>query len=147
MPAYISELINYLRDCFSVADRSIHFEQQIGAINLDVAQAVPVGLILNEAITNAIKYAFPTGKEGEISISLQHINKELLRLTITDNGKGLPANFDIKTVDSLGMELMKALSEQLGGSFDIKNNNGVCIIIEFQQEKALYQIQKEQFYN
>ena len=146
MQSYVSDLVSYLRDGLSTAGRSIRFEQLVEPVKIDLAQAVPLGLILNEAITNAIKYAF-SDSGGQIIIAMQLIGNENLLLTIADNGKGLPVDFDIKNTSSLGMEMMKALSKQLGGSFQVKGNPGVTISIEFQIEKMLNHIQAESFYS
>jgi len=135
MPSYVTDLVNYLADGFDTHKRGIRFEQLIEPIKMDLAQAVPLGLILNEAITNAVKYAFEKG--GEVIIGLQLIAQDSVILTVTDNGMGLPADFDIRTTNSLGMEMMKALSKQLGGSFEIKSKSGTSITIEFQLERAL----------
>ena len=136
MPAYVADLIGYLRDGFDTATQGIRFEQLVEPIKIDLAQAVPLGLILNEAITNAIKYAFPK-KDGHVIVGLQTLEHDTVLLTISDNGKGLPEDFDIKTSSSLGMEMMKALSKQLGGTFEIKSKSGTTITIEFQLEKVL----------
>jgi two-component sensor histidine kinase len=94
-------------------------------LDLDVAQAVPLGLILNVAVTNAIKYAFLGGKFGTISIILQQDNANgKCSLTMADNGVGLPSDFDEDSLNSLGMNLMKGLTEQLNGSFKLLNDNG-----------------------
>jgi len=138
-----NELINYLADCYDPGDRGIRFEQMIQPVKLDVAQAVPVGLILNEAITNAIKYAFPA-QRGEIKVVLQ-LAEETIILTIADNGIGLPVNFDIQKASSLGMEMMKALSKQLGGYFKIENYGGAIITVEFRAEKMLNNIERKTF--
>ncbi len=136
MPAYITDLISYLRDCFDTKKSNIRFEQLVEPIKMDLAQAVPLGLILNEAITNAIKYAF-AGNGGAVIIALQIIGIDTLLLTIADNGKGLPDDFDIRTASSLGMEMMKALSKQLGGTFEIKSKAGTTVSIEFQLAEIL----------
>jgi len=146
MPAYIGDLINYLRDCFDTRGRSIRFEQLVEPIKMDLAQAVPLGLILNEGITNAIKYAF-TEKDGHVIVALQLIGHEIVLLTIADNGRGLPEGFDIKSASSLGMEMIKALSKQLGGSFKVKGSSGVTLTIEFPLEKVLYSSRMEDLYN
>jgi two-component sensor histidine kinase len=143
MSVYINELINYLADCYNPAERGVRFEQMIQPIRLDVAQAVPVGLILNEAITNAIKYAF-ADRRGEIKVNLQ-LAEETIMLTIADNGKGLPADFDIKQAHSLGMEMMKALSKQLGGYFKIENCGGAIITVEFKAEKILSKLETQNY--
>ncbi|MES2112673.1 MAG: sensor histidine kinase [Bacteroidota bacterium] len=145
MPVYINELIIYLQDCFDTAGRKIRFDQLVEPIQMDLSQAIPAGLILNEAITNAIKYAF-TGRGGEIIIALQLLGSDTALLTIGDDGMGLPGDFEIKNVSSLGMEMMKALAKQLNGSFDIKTNPGVAITIEFKIEKTLHGMQTENHY-
>jgi two-component sensor histidine kinase len=145
MRAYVSDLVNYLKDCLDTTNRNIRFDLLIEDIRIDLAQAVPLGLILNEAITNAIKYAFDE-KGGAIIVGLQWIGDENLLLTVADGGKGLPADFDIKKATSLGMEMMKALSKQLGGRFEVKNKPGVTIMIEFFAERVLYTMDNKKFY-
>lgn len=127
---YINELVNHLDDCYKAREKGIRFEQLIRPVKMDVAQAIPVGLMLNEAITNAIKYAFAAGP-GIIKISLETLNDDNVALSISDNGVGLPPGFDIKQTSTLGMEMMKALSRQLNGNFTIKNENGVLISLIF----------------
>jgi len=141
---YISELVNYLADSYETHDRGIRFEQQIEPVKMDVAQAIPVGLMLNEAITNAIKYAFPN-KRGYINISLGTLDDNNIMLTIADDGIGLPQGFDIKETSSLGMEMMKALSKQLDGSFKMENNNGVVITLIFRAERKFGNIENENY--
>ena len=130
MSAYIRELVSYLRDNFKTGQR-IRFEFDVEPIEMDVNQAVPLGLILNEAITNAIKYAFPDGRDGKISISLSNTIPHHYLLCISDNGIGIPPKFKNKRPGSLGMSLMKGLSEDLDGSFSIENNNGTTIKTSF----------------
>jgi two-component sensor histidine kinase len=139
---YIGELVSYLADCYNAHDRGIRIEQQVEPVKMDVAQAVPVGLMLNEAITNAIKYAFPN-RRGYINISLGVLDDNNMMLNIADDGIGLPQDFDIKEASSLGMEMMKALSKQLGGSFKMENNNGVVITLIFRTEKHFGNIENE----
>lgn len=136
MPAYIQELVDYLQDSFDIGNH-IHFDLQIEAIELDVTQAVPVGLILNEAISNAIKYAFPGNLNGLIIISMQQINEDHFLLTVVDNGVGLPTNFNLNKCNSLGMSLMKGLSKQLSGSFEMKSDKGLTINIKFAKEQVV----------
>jgi two-component system, sensor histidine kinase PdtaS len=130
MSFYIRELVSYLSDSFDTGQR-IRFELNIAPLELDVSQAVPLGLILNEAITNSIKYAFPEGKYGVISITLSGTGSDHFLLNISDNGVGMPRNYDNKKIGSLGMSLMKGLSEDLDGNFSIENNNGTIIRVSF----------------
>ena len=97
---------------------------------LDISQAVPIGLILNEAVTNALKYAFPLQRKGEISIRLTKTENNCFILEIADNGIGLPEKFDAGNNQSLGLRLMKGLSEDLSARFSIENRKGTRIIID-----------------
>ena len=130
MSFYIRELVAYLRDSFNTGQR-IRFEYNIIPLELDVSHAVPLGLILNEAITNSIKYAFPANKEGLITISLSNTTPDNYLLSISDNGIGMPAHFTGEKPGSLGMSLMAGLSEDLDGNFSVENNNGAKIKISF----------------
>jgi len=133
IPVYISELVDYLRSSFDT--RHIRFELDIAPVKLDVAQTVPMGLILNEAVTNAIKYAFPDSRSGLITVTLRQTGGHNLTLAITDNGTGLPEGMDINQTDSLGMSLMQGLSRQLEGSFQLENKQGLTITITFVNER------------
>jgi two-component sensor histidine kinase len=133
MNTYIRELVEYLKDGFSDINR-IRFDLQIAPVKLDVSQTVPIGLILNEAITNSIKYAF-TGN-GIIMISLQEMIPGQLTLTIADNGPGLPPEDNNKPrKQSMGMMLMNTLADQLDGTLDIESRNGVIITVNFKYQE------------
>jgi two-component sensor histidine kinase len=130
MPSYIRELASYLRDSFDTGQR-IHFEFDITPLVLDVSQSVPLGLILNEAITNSIKYAFPQDRDGVIIISLSSASLHHYLLSISDNGVGMPSQTKGKKKGSLGMSLMAGLAEDLEGNLSIENNNGTTIKVSF----------------
>jgi two-component sensor histidine kinase len=130
MPVYIQELVDYLQDSFGTG-QSIRFDLDLAPIDLDVVQAVPIGLILNEAISNSVKYAFPDQRSGLISISMEHGEADQFKLIIADNGIGLPPGFDLQQSASLGMSLMRGLSKQLHGSFDLRNERGLRISVIF----------------
>jgi two-component sensor histidine kinase len=134
MSGYIHELIDYLKDCYDTNHR-ISFVTQLEIVHLDVTQAVPLGLILNEAISNAIKYAFPNGRTGVITIGLHQLSEDQYTLTIADNGIGWPQGFKPGESKTLGMSLMKGLSKQLNGSIQIENNNGLNIRLNFFADK------------
>ncbi|PSL36118.1 tetratricopeptide repeat-containing sensor histidine kinase [Chitinophaga ginsengisoli] len=136
MNMYINELVIFLKDGFSDINR-IKFDLQIAPVRLDVSQSVPVGLILNEAITNAMKYAF-TG-DGTIIVSLQPTGAGYLTLMIADNGKGFPEDEIPTQRGSMGMMLMHTLAEQLDGSLHIQSRDGVTITVSFRyQEKEIF---------
>jgi len=130
MPDYINDLIQYLRDSFD-AKNKIVFEQHIEYLRLDVSQAIPLGLIITESIVNALKYAFLNGQKGMIKISLQQEAPGHLKLKVSDNGVGFPAGFDEMEHNSLGLDLIRGLANQLNRELDIATNNGVHITLEF----------------
>ena len=130
MPGYVNELIQYLCGSFDFGDR-IFFKQNIAHLDLDASQAIPLGLIINESIVNAIKYAFPNEKNGVVNISLQSDEADHLLLKISDNGIGLPPDFDITGNNSLGLDLMQGLARQLNGSFAIESGDGLRIMVRF----------------
>src|SRR5260221_11510097 len=126
MFSYIQDLVSYLESSFTVA-KGIYFQLDIDEISLDVSQAVPLGLILNEAITNAVKYAFPGGRRGTVIVTLRRQGSRNILLKITDNGVGLPGNFDFSRNNSLGMQLIRLFAEQLEGELLFRGMNGVEI--------------------
>jgi two-component sensor histidine kinase len=130
MPEYVYELVEYLRESYPIRE-NVAFSLQIENIELNHASAITLGLILNEAITNALKYAFTKTEEAKIFISLTHISDSQILLNVADNGKGLPADFDTKTGASMGMELLQGLTDDLGGSLSIETTDGTCIKIIF----------------
>jgi len=133
MAFYIHELADYLRDSFNIGHR-IRFDIHAEALILHMAQAVPLGLILNEAITNAIKHAFPREAPGIIAIRLVHSSNDLFSLTIADNGIGMAPGVERHGDRSLGMSLMKGLSEDIGASFAIHRGAGTTIEVKFKYE-------------
>ncbi|SHG21188.1 Two-component sensor histidine kinase, contains HisKA and HATPase domains [Chryseobacterium arachidis] len=136
MAWYIYELITYIKECYS-SEKNINFILDTEKVFLDVAQAVPMGLIVNEAINNTVKYAFPGDTKGEVSVSFKNTEKDLYQLVISDNGVGLPDDFDIEETESLGMNLMRGLADQLDGTFTLENKNGLKIIITFRKNTEI----------
>ena len=135
MSVYLPELVNYLRESFDVGS-PIRFRTNIEKIHLDISQAIPVGLIINEAITNSIKYAFPGNENGEISILMKWAVNENIQLLIADTGVGIP-DHSLIPGNSLGLKLMKGLSEDIHASFTIEKNNGTLIKVEFRENQFL----------
>jgi len=128
MPDYIAELVNYLRYSFN---SNVHCELQIEDIKLQIVHAVPIGLILNEILTNAIKFAFPYSAQDCISLKFFRLSSGGFCLEVKDNGRGLPEGFSINNKTSFGMLLIKGLTDQLDGDFSIENNGGTSISICF----------------
>ena len=101
----------------------------IADLFLDIDISIPCGLIVNELVTNSLKYAFPDGREGKISVRMECDRDGTLVLEVSDNGVGLPENIDFNKPKSLGFELVGALSYQLGGNVEVARNGGTMFRI------------------
>ncbi|GAB4021270.1 hypothetical protein GCM10028773_29460 [Spirosoma koreense] len=132
MPELIGEIVDYLVESFPDTE-SIRTKLDVSAIQLDVSQAIPIGLIINEAVTNSLKYAFPLDRSGLITVQFQPAGTLTYRLTIADDGVGLPTGLDLNRTQTLGLTIIRGLSRQLGGTLVIQHDAGVHIQLEFSQ--------------
>jgi len=124
---YVDDLIAQIKSSFTNKSDDIIFDLDIIEKEIQIGLAVPLGLILNELITNSYKYAFThkTNTQHKIFLKIEYIKeKEHYNLTIKDNGKGLPDNFDINTVTSFGLKLVSGLVAQLNGEIKVTQNHG-----------------------
>ena len=87
--------------------------------------------MVNELVTNCIKYAFPEGRHGEISVALHENGDEGITLTVGDNGIGFPDDVDFRNTDSLGLQLVNTLAAQLDGTVDLDRTHGTMFTIKF----------------
>lgn len=114
---FLEDLIPSIVTAYSIGAADIDLRVELADIELETGDAVALGLIVNEAVTNSLKYAFPPGSpNATLSISIRAVREDLAVLRIKDNGAGLPEDFDLDTAGGTGSVLMKALAEQLGGS-------------------------------
>ena len=126
---YINQLVQDIKETFENNDE-IQISTQIDEILLDIDYAMPCGLIINEALTNCFKYAFKN-KKGAINLSFKSIENSFI-LEIKDNGIGLKKDFNLKNLDSLGLNLINSIATiQLSGILKIKQTKGTHLIIEF----------------
>lgn len=132
MSAYIQELVGNLRLGYE-SMQHVRFHVDIAHVMLDVSQATPIGLLLNEAITNSMKYAFDG--RGNVRVSLQQQPGRVFVVTVSDDGKGLPADFNRRSGrSSFGMNLIETLAQQLEGQLEIINDKGVTIRVTFREQ-------------
>ncbi|MFT5820504.1 MAG: two-component sensor histidine kinase [Crocinitomix sp.] len=110
--------------------KELELEVNTEGCHLDIDTSIPLGLILNELITNACKYAFESGR-GKLSITLSKATKEYYLLVVKDNGKGLPIDLDLSKIKSLGLRLVQRLTKQLQGTFNYISSNGSVFEIRF----------------
>jgi two-component sensor histidine kinase/PAS domain-containing protein len=133
---YIQELAQNLVASYRLkSDLRVELSFNMDTVDLNLDVAIPCGLVLNEIITNTMKYAFPAKKVGEIAISLEE-DANNIRLTVADNGIGLPTNYDYLHSETLGMQLILTLVEQVDGSLEIENLNGLKYLITFERQKS-----------
>lgn len=127
---YTDGLISQIGQLYSKKEHQITHEVVAEDILLDIDTAIPVGLILNELLSNSYKYAFDEG-QGSISIHISRLASGSYQLKYCDDGKGLPNGFDKEKSESLGLRLVSILSRQLKGTMEFNNGKGVCFTITF----------------
>jgi len=117
---YVRGLTNQLFSTYGIDPKAIKLNVDIKDVLLDINTAIPCGLIVNELVSNSLKHAFPDSKKGEIKIAMQYLNKNEIKLIVSDNGAGLPKEVDFKRTKSLGLHLVTILAEdQLHGKIKL----------------------------
>lgn len=128
---YIEKLCSSVNMSYSSPDKEIIFDYAIeSGVFLEIDMMIPIGLMLNEILSNSYKYAFPEKKKGTISIKLNQ-NKGRIKMEVFDNGIGLKKNFDIKKTGSLGMQLVQMLGDQIDAGVSVSSDNGTHYEISF----------------
>ncbi len=130
---YTESLVNYLFKAYELTPGNVIFELNIEEVNLNIDTAIPCGLIINELVSNALKYAFPGNRVGQINISLHSDNENHFTLIIQDDGVGIPENLNVNTVKSLGLQLVKVLIKQLKGKIEIDQSQGSQFRVSFSE--------------
>lgn len=161
---YLRKLTADLFSSYNVGDRNISLKLNLEQVYLGMNTAIPLGIIVNEIISNALKHAFPLGTGGEISINFYRTetlaakydvsdqdkdcpegddckdcedcinNNFRYILTVADNGRGIPEEIDFQNTDSLGLQLVNILVEQIGGRIELKRSQGTKYVICFSNE-------------
>ena len=139
---YIKNLTDNFHNSYGFKLKNIKFITDVQNVVLNIDTAIPCGLIINELVSNSIKYAFPENRSGEILISLKQEGGNSYKLTIKDDGIGVSDTELMKHSDTLGIQLVNLLTRQLNGTLEISSqiNNGIEFIIKF--EEALYKARK-----
>ena len=130
---YILSLANNLVHSYSLEVGMVNLKTDFDDTYLSLDQAIPCGLIANELISNSLKYAFDKGQQGEIYVSAKHKGSKVT-LIIADNGKGLPEGFDYENSDSLGLQLVYTLKDQLDASIEVNSKDGTKYLITFDKQ-------------
>ena len=132
---YVKSIAKDLIRSYTVTPDKIRLNTKIEDVSLGLDNAIPCGLIINELISNSLKYAFPKDREGEINIVLREINSHEIELTVSDDGIGIPAEIDIRETESLGLQLVQLLAEnQLDGKIEVDRDGGTAFRIRFERK-------------
>ena len=129
MPAYVVDLAEHLREAFRPGPRIV-FSLLIEPISLDISVALPAALILNEAISNALKHAFPGEMQGTISVRVNRVSENKVMLEVRDDGIGFSEKKVISS-KSFGIRLIKGFVSDLSGESQIVNGNGTTVRVFF----------------
>jgi PAS domain S-box-containing protein len=130
-PDYIRQLAAHLFQSYGVPPDRIHLRTDLDKLYLNLDAAVPCGLIVNELISNSLKYAFPDGRQGEVRIELHEHADHMARLVVADDGIGLRSDIDWVTARTLGLRLVRTLAEQLGARIELKSHAGTEVQLTF----------------
>ncbi len=134
LKTYLSKVTSSVFQTYSVARDKVKLTTEINGIPISIDQASPLGLVINELVSNSLKYAFPEDRTGEITVSIKKVDNEL-ELIVMDDGIGIPEELDWRNAKSLGLKLVRTLVEnQLDGSIDMESKNGTKFIIKFNIE-------------
>jgi PAS domain S-box-containing protein len=131
---YLETLTNELFRTYVTQPDNIKLNLDVGKILLDINTSIPLGLIVNELISNSLKHAFPDDKKGEITVKF-HKKDDEFQFMIADTGVGLPEGLDITKTNSLGMRLVNTLVDQVNGEIELERSNGTCFLIKFKEEE------------
>jgi two-component sensor histidine kinase len=104
---------------------------EVEEVYLEITNAIPCGLIVNELITNSLKHAFPGERKGNISIKMSEEKPKGFKLVVSDNGVGFPHEIDFRHTKSMGLQLVNDLVKQLQGSIDLDQSGGTSFMIVF----------------
>jgi PAS domain S-box-containing protein len=129
--SYAQQLAVELFSAYEIQSNQVSLDTQIEDVKIDINQAIPCGLILNELLSNALKYAFPNDRKGKIIVALKSLKEGILELSVCDDGKGISDEVELASEKTTGITIVNALARQLRAEIAIERNNGTCFHIRF----------------
>lgn len=130
---YVISLSKNLVHSYELFDNFVSLKLDVKNVSLNLDQSIPCGLLINELISNALKYAFPKKEKGTITVKLYE-KEETVYLKVKDDGVGLPKDIDYRNTESLGLQLVMTLTEQIGGNIELDNSKGANYNITFKKD-------------
>ena len=128
---YIRDLAGALFRSYGVNSDAVRLTVDVADVSLGLDEAVPCGLMINELVSNSLKHAFPGGRRGELAIGLHKDDDGRHTLVVRDNGVGCPDGLDIRNTETLGLQLVSSLADQLGGTMELDTSSGAKFSITF----------------
>ena len=113
-------------------NRNVSLELDIDELNLTLDNSIPLGLLLNEMMSNALKHAFPKNRAGTVRVSMKKVGDVLCELCVQDDGVGMPEDANFDTTKSLGLHLIKILTAQMEGTMKLLREKGTKFVIRFE---------------
>jgi two-component sensor histidine kinase len=131
MASYTKKMTTHLFSVNSTLSNRINLKVDIENIFLDINRAIPVGLIINELVTNAFTHGFPENKKGSVFVQIKLLGKDTYNLIVFDNGVGLPERYEWTNPKTLGLQLVSSLVNQINGTLNINRLKGTRVQIKF----------------
>jgi two-component sensor histidine kinase/ABC-type uncharacterized transport system substrate-binding protein len=132
--AYLKHMINNIFMSYGLTYDQVMLKVDVKDVTLGIDAAIPCGLIINELVSNSLKHAFPENMKGEVIVALIENDKNAFELTVRDNGIGIPDSIDVRAADTLGINLVTALVNQLQGTLEMKREQGTEFHIIFRRQ-------------
>jgi PAS domain S-box-containing protein len=130
LPIYVQSLVGQIEQTFPSGDKPVSCRVAVDDMTMDIEQVIPCGLLITELLSNALKHAFPGDRGGTVDVEF-HRQGGSLSLTVRDDGIGLPVDLDFATAETLGVQLIRALTVQLDGTLEQERRNGTLIRVVF----------------
>jgi len=131
---YIRNIATNLYHSYGRPQGGIHLQFDLEPVFINLDTSIPCGLVINELVSNALKYAFEGREKGTIGIHLSRLSEKMLRLRVEDDGVGLPENFDVETAESLGLQLVTTLATQVSGTLTMERDKGTRFTLDFKEQ-------------
>jgi PAS domain S-box-containing protein len=131
LAVYTRSLLGYLNDSYKIGSRGVAIEIETEEALLDIDTAIPCGLIINELVANAFRFAFPGGRRGTVRVRIGRGGETGIVLAVVDDGVGLPEGMAIDALPTLGLRLVKLLVAQLEGNLEIVSGDGLECLVTF----------------
>gem|GEM_PF-3941290 len=128
---YIDKMVTHLFVVCEVDPKRVHFRNEVRAVILDINRAIPCALIVNELVSNALKYAFPEEKAGELTVGMFKDETEKYHLAVKDTGIGMPKKIDAHRPQTLGLQIVNDLTKQIEGTLELYRDGGTEFEITF----------------